>query len=53
MDNHQMAGEGCAAFHHTGPYFNMGTYVVVEIIISSLYPHKAKFIEKIAQNSDM
>jgi len=35
------------------PYFNVGTYVVVERIIGSLYPHKADFIEKIAHNLDM
>ena len=35
------------------PYFNVGTYVVVERIIGSLYPHKADFIEKISQNPDM
>ena len=29
-------------------YFSVGTYVVVERIIGSLYPHKADFIEKIA-----
>ena len=32
------------------PYFNVDTYVVVERIIGSLYPHKAYFIEKIAHN---
>lgn len=35
------------------PYFNVDTYVVVERIIGSLYPHKADFIEKIAHNPDM
>ena len=35
------------------PYFNVGTYVVVEKIIGSLYPPKANFIEKIAHNPDM
>ena len=35
------------------PYVNVDTYVVVKRIIGSLYPHKADFIEKIAQNPDM
>ena len=35
------------------PYFNVDTYVVVERIIGSLYPHKAEFIENIAHNPDM
>ena len=35
------------------PYFNVGTHVVVEIIIGSLYPRQADFIENISHNSDM
>ena len=35
------------------PYFNVDTYVVVERIIGSLYPHKEDFIETIAQNPNM
>ena len=35
------------------PYFNVNTYVVVEIIIGSLYPHKVGFIETISHNPDM
>ena len=35
------------------PYFSVDTYVVVKIIIGSLYPHKADFIENISHNPDM
>ena len=35
------------------PYFNVGTYVMVERIIGSLYPRQADFIENISHNFDM
>ena len=44
---------GLCSIASYSPYFNVDTYVVVKIIIGSLYPHKANFIKKIAHNSDM